>query len=76
LEDVTNISKIDAPVVKISTGHGFIHASFEGALLVKLFSVTGQMIHEDTADSCYSQQVKQGTYILVIQNKAYKVCVL
>ena len=76
LEDVTNISKIDAPVVKISTGHGFIHASFEGTLPVKLFSVTGQMIHEDTVDSCYSQQVKPGIYILVIQNKSYKVCVL
>jgi len=71
--DITNTSSLDAPVVNISTGQGFIHASFEGKFSVRLFSVTGQIIHEDTADSCYSQQVKQGTYILVIQNKAYKV---
>jgi uncharacterized repeat protein (TIGR02543 family) len=69
------IQPANAPGVRISTGEGTIQAAFEGAALVKLYSVTGVLLNETTASNLYTCNAKQGVYILSVAGKSYKVMV-
>jgi hypothetical protein len=70
-----SIADVKAQEVIITAAEGRIQAQFEGNASVKLYSVTGQLIDESVAVNNYDQSVKQGVYILSVQNKAYKVVV-
>jgi hypothetical protein len=69
------IAGVSVPDVTVTATQGRIRAQFEGNAPVRLYSVTGQLIDETAAVNNYEQSVKQGVYILSIQNKAYKVVV-
>jgi hypothetical protein len=69
------IAGVNVPDVTVTATQGRILAQFEGDAPVRLYSVTGQLIDETVAVNSYRQSVKQGVYILSIQNKAYKVLV-
>lgn len=59
----------------VSSANGVINASFEGQATIYLYTISGQLINKTVASDIYSTTVKQGIYILKINDKAYKVAV-
>ncbi|KAA6303006.1 MAG: Arylsulfatase [Candidatus Ordinivivax streblomastigis] len=71
----TAIQTTNAPVVNIIIEKGKIQATFAGNASVKLYSATGSLLDETTANGIYTHTVKQGIYILSVAGKSYKVIV-
>jgi hypothetical protein len=68
------IEKVASSTV-VSGANGVISAVFDGKANVKLYSITGQLIHQSFASRNYSQTVDKGIYILSIDEKTYKIVV-
>jgi hypothetical protein len=69
----TGIPTANAPEVRIFVEKGTIHAAFEGAAPVKLYSASGLLLDETTANGTYSRIARQGIYILSVAGKAHKI---
>jgi hypothetical protein len=64
-----------APPVRIITEKEEIKALFDGTATVKLYAVTGLPIDRATATGAYACRVKQGVYLLSVDEQTYKVIV-
>jgi uncharacterized repeat protein (TIGR02543 family) len=69
------IPTANTPFVNLTVKDGEIQAVFEGTAPVKLYSVTGVLLHQETVTDIYTINVKSGIYILSIDGTAYKVIV-
>lgn len=72
---ITDDKPANTEAVSIIAQGGEIQATFEGIARVKLYSSTGMLLDEATVNNMYTQNVRQGIYILSINGKTYKVAV-
>jgi hypothetical protein len=70
----TDVKQIDSNL-KISTQSGKIAARFDGTAKVELYSVTGQLIRSASFANEFTQSVKSGAYLLLINGQTHKVLV-
>jgi hypothetical protein len=73
--DPSGIQTANTALLSLTVKDGEIQAAFEGTASVKLYSVTGVLLHQTTATGIYTATAKQGIYILSVDGKAYKVTV-
>ncbi|KAA6303004.1 MAG: hypothetical protein EZS26_000899 [Candidatus Ordinivivax streblomastigis] len=71
----TGIQTANVLGVSIMTEKEKIQSVFDGIASIKLYSVTGLLLDETTANGVYTHNLKQGIYILSIAGKSYKVIV-
>ena len=72
-KNITDIPQLDKSDVRITSQNGVIYATFEGAKDVKLYSVTGALIDQAMTTNDYTRSVQKGIYVLLIDNKPYKI---
>lgn len=63
------------PSFNLSSQTGTIKVRFNGNAQVDLFSLTGQLIHSESAVNQFTQAVENGVYLLRINGQTHKVLV-
>lgn len=71
---LTNVQQQESGIC-LKVDRNRITADFEGDAVVKLYSVSGQLINQTVVTDGFSQTVQQGIYLLRINNHVYKVAV-
>lgn len=74
-KDRTSVGSSVIDGLSIESSNNVINVSFNGTYDVKLYTVTGVMLHHTTATDSYVKAIEQGVYILTINDSSFKVIV-
>lgn len=78
LLSVTNPSTELADVTEkyvLNTENEIITVNFNGTASIQLYTITGQLLHSATVSNQFTQNIKQGAYILKINGDVHKILV-
>ncbi len=61
--------------LKINTTENAVNASFNGKASVRLYSVTGQLLHSETAENSFTKKLSKGIYLFKLNNTSRKIII-
>ncbi len=64
-----------AASLRINTTENAVNASFDGKANIRIYSVTGQLIHSETAENSFRKELSKGIYLFKLNNASRKIII-